>query len=148
VKRFLLDTNVVSETNRRAPSSSVIAWLESVPLHAIFISAVTVGELFVGARAVPHGRRHNELDVWLQGIVASQYAGRILAFDVDAAKLMGDLMASARASGNSPSFVDAQIAATASLHALTVATRNVRHFVPLAVPVLNPWDYQPSVSDG
>jgi toxin FitB len=66
---------------------------------------------------------------------------------VDAAKLMGDLMASARASGNSPSFVDAQIAATASLHALTVATRNVRHFVPLAVPVLNPWDYQPSVSD-
>jgi predicted nucleic acid-binding protein len=84
VKRFLLDTNVVSETNRRAPSSSVIAWLESVPLQAIFISAVTVGELFVGARAVPHGRRHNELDVWLQGIVASQYAGRILAFDVDA----------------------------------------------------------------
>jgi predicted nucleic acid-binding protein len=147
VTRFLLDTNVVSETNRRAPSPRVIAWLESVPLQAIFISAVTVGELFAGARTVPHGRRRIELEAWLQGIVGSQYAGRFLAFDLGAAKLMGDLMASARASGNSPSFVDAQIAATASLHGLTVATRNVRHFAPLVVPVLNPWEYQPSVSD-
>jgi hypothetical protein len=35
---------------------------------------------------------------------------------------------------------DVFIAATAEVHRLRVVTRNVADFLPLGVPVLNPWD--------
>ena len=38
-------------------------------------------------------------------------------------------------------FEDMLIAATASAHRLTVATRNLRDFEPLGVPVLDPWGW-------
>ena len=37
-------------------------------------------------------------------------------------------------------FDDALIAAVAESAGMTVVTRNIKHFEPLGVPCLNPWD--------
>lgn len=42
---FLLDTNVVSELRQVKPHGAVLAWLQSVPESALFVSAVTLGEI-------------------------------------------------------------------------------------------------------
>ena len=51
----------------------------------------------------------------------------------------------ARGQGQAPGFADIIIAATASRHQLTILTRNMRHFEPLGVPALNPFEGLPSL---
>ncbi len=68
---------------------------------------------------------------------------RVMPFDIPAARLAGLLMDGARATGQAPGFADLAIAATAGVHDLTVLTRNVRHFAPLDIPVINPFDSLP-----
>ena len=66
-----------------------------------------------------------------------------MPFDVPAARLAGLLMDRARATGQAPGFADLAIAATAGVRNLTVLTRNVRHFVPLDIPAINPFELLP-----
>ncbi len=71
------------------------------------------------------------------------YGNRILAFDVAAARVAGALSDLARSKGRPPGFADIVIAATAASHELTILTRNTRHFEPLGVPAMNPFDRLP-----
>ena len=61
--------------------------------------------------------------------------GRILAIDTDVAQRCAMLHVP-----NPRSDRDALIAATALVHGLTVATRNVADFNRMGVGVLNPWE--------
>jgi hypothetical protein len=47
----------------------------------------------------------------------------------------------ARGQGHAPGFSDIIIAATAQRHGLTILSRNIRHFTPLNVPVLDPFTH-------
>jgi toxin FitB len=68
----------------------------------------------------------------------SQQSNRVLPFDVAAARIAGALSDRARSKSRSPAFPDLAIAATEAAHGLTVLTGNLRHFVPLNVPVHSP----------
>ena len=46
--RYLLDTNVISELRKTKPHGAVVAWLETLRVEQIFLSAVTMGELQAG----------------------------------------------------------------------------------------------------
>lgn len=104
----------------------------------LYISAVTVAEIEAGiARAVRIGAttKAERLRHWLDAI-EHFYAGRILPFDIEAARAAGAILDRARA--HDPGFEDIAIAATAAAHGLTVLTANERHFAPLGVPSANP----------
>ena len=45
---FVLDTNVVSELMRSAPSTAVLAWMDERPATSLFITAVTEAEVRTG----------------------------------------------------------------------------------------------------
>jgi toxin FitB len=140
VTGFLVDTNVVSETQRPRPATRVVAWLDGAGADNLFISAVSLGELAIGVSGLPRGERRSALERWLSRVVAVKYQGRILPFDADAAWLVGDPMARAKASGRPAQLPDAQIAATAVRHNLTVVTRDVGDFAAFGLPLVNPWD--------
>ena len=72
------------------------------------------------------------------------FADRILPFDAAAARIWGRLMAEGRRAGGSPAVRDAEVAAVALAHGLTVATRNVRDFEALGVAWMNPWRAEPA----
>ena len=74
-----------------------------------------------------------ELTVWLSRLL-TMYGDRVLSLDVPAAQRWGRLSASLGYDS-----VDLMIAATALEYGLTVVTRNVKHFEPTGVPVLNPF---------
>lgn len=132
---FLLDTNVVSEMRKARPHGAVVKWLQSVSHDSILLSAATFGELQAGAEKtrVHDPAKAREIELWIDTISITH---RIIPIN--------DLIARERARllvGRSLHlYEDAVIAATARVHRLTVATRNVKDFVIFSVPVFNPFD--------
>lgn len=137
---LLLDTNVLSEVQRPAPSPKVLAWLHTVDEDRAFISVASIAELRRGIALLEDGRRRTTLAAWLAHDLPSRFAGRILAIDHAVAECWGDLMAQSRRSGVALSVMDGVFAATALANNLTLVTRNMRDFTAFGVPLLNPWD--------
>jgi toxin FitB len=138
---IVLDTNVVSEPRRRRPDSRVQAWVAAQDPERLFVTATVLGELAAGIAIMPRGRRRTAFEAWLRDLVTARFAGRVLAYDADAALIYGDLVAAARARGRTPAIGDAQIAAVARREGMAVATHNVRDFEPLGVVVVDPWQF-------
>jgi toxin FitB len=139
VQRFLLDTNVISETSRVRPDEAVHGWLNSIVLSDLFVSAVSLGELRYGVERLPPGRRRSALETWLTYSVELDYAGRVLPFDGAASGLWGALMRQSELMTGNRNEIDMQIAATAVRHGLILSTRNTKDFAPLGVQVIDPW---------
>ncbi len=136
---ILLDTNILSELMRPAPSPAVMSWLAAQPAASLFISAVTEAELRYGVMLLPEGRRRAELMTALEAMLAEDFAGRILPFDSAAALAFAAIAASRRQAGKPVSQFDAQIAAIAQSRGAELATRNVADFEECGVEIINPW---------
>jgi predicted nucleic acid-binding protein len=131
---FLLDTNVVSELRRSRPHGAVLAWIESIPSSALFLSAVSIGEIQIGIE-VTRGRdpvRAAEIEQWLERIVQTY---QICDLDAASSRIWAKLMQKT----TDDHALDAMIAATAIARDMTVATRNVRDFKSFGVAVVNPF---------
>lgn len=87
-------------------------------------------------------RKAQRLSAWRDALL-HLYGERVLAFGVQEARIAGALSNGARAKGRSPGFADIIIAATAVAHNLILLTRNQRHFKPLGVRTINPFDGLP-----
>lgn len=134
---FLLDTNVVSELRRAEKADArVRRWAATLPVADFFLSAISVLELELGVlwmerRDTAQGAA---LRAWLAGQILPRFDGRILSVDAEVA------LRCARLHVPDPrSHRDALIAATALVHGMTVATRNVSDFTPTGVQTFNPW---------
>ncbi len=140
---FLLDTNAVSmfSPSKAGTSSAFARWVEEQEkLEAIYLSAVTIHEIEKGVRlleAKGATARARLIELFLQGLMAG-YGDRILPVDAETARESGRLEAIAISAGHSPGMADAMIAGMASLHGLTIITRNLKHFVPFGVPARLP----------
>lgn len=136
---FLLDTNVVSETIKPKPEPRVVDWLETQMPADLFLAAQTIGELVRGARKVKEVARRERFESWIEQDLAQQFEGRVLPFDGPTAALWGRLMGDGDRTGRTPAAADAQIAAVAIHHQLTLITRNVKDFEHFDLKLLNPW---------
>ena len=136
---FLLDTNIVSETIKPKPEPRVVDWLETQVSADLFLAAQTLGELFRGARKVKEDTRRERFERWIEQDLAQQFEGRVLPFDGPTAALWGRLMGDGDRAGRTPAAADAQIAAVAIHHQLTLITRNVKDFEHFDLKLLNPW---------
>ncbi|WP_342733492.1 type II toxin-antitoxin system VapC family toxin [Bradyrhizobium sp. B117] len=137
---LLLDTNVLSEVQRPAPSPKVLAWLDTIDEDRTFISVASIAELRRGVAMLEDGRRRTALAAWLAHDLPARFADRVLPNDHAVAERWGDLMAQSHRTGVALSVMDGFFAATALANSLTLVTRNVKDFAALGVPLLNPWD--------
>jgi toxin FitB len=140
---FLLDTNVLSEFNRRGePDPLVKQWLEAADTASLYASVFTFGEIRWGVELLPPSKRRTQLEQWLDRDLPEWFEGRILPVDQAIADKWGLLRAHAQLKGRPLSVVDAVLAATALQHDLTIVSRNVSDFSVVGLAVLNPWDAQ------
>ncbi|MGZ8731704.1 MAG: PIN domain-containing protein [Thermoanaerobaculia bacterium] len=123
--KYLLDTNVVSEPLRPKPSSGVMHRLRQHE-QEIAISSLVWHELRFGAERLPSSRRRAAIERYLNEVVLTTMP--ILDYDRAAADWHAHERARLAARGETPSFVDGQIAAIAWVHELTVVTFNDSHF--------------------
>jgi len=137
---IVIDTNVVSELMRAAPSEAVLDWFGRRAASDLHISAVTEAELRRTVAILPGGHRRDALADAIDAMVAEDFADRVLAFDGSAAVAFAAIFAERRASGRPISFPDCQIAATARARGAAVATRNIGDFEGCGIDVVNPWD--------
>ena len=137
---IILDTNVVSEPMRANANPAVHAWLDRQIAETLFLTTTSLSELLVGIELLPSGRRRGGLASALAEILEKLFGARILPFDRTAAVAYVPLIGKARNAGRTVSVGDAQIAAIATVHGFTVATRDTEPFLAAGVPVINPWE--------
>ncbi|HEX3302094.1 MAG TPA: type II toxin-antitoxin system VapC family toxin [Thermomicrobiales bacterium] len=137
---LLLDTNVLSEWQKTQAAEAVVRFGEEIKHQNTMISVISVAEFGYGVARLPLGRKRTELELWLAN-VENEYSGRILAIELETARVWANLVARLRGSGRNITEADAWIAATAIQHGLQLATRNVRDFAETGVPLINPWDF-------
>ena len=97
----LIDTNVVSELMRAAPSVAVLAWMDELPLRELFVSAITEAEIRTGIAILPVGARRRGLTDAAERTLGGLFAGRVLPFDSGAARAYADIAGITRAARSS-----------------------------------------------
>lgn len=141
---ILLDTNVLSELMRPQPNETVVNWIDAQNRAELFISTITVAEIWYGIARLPDGKRKTTYAAIASKLFDQLFAGRILALEYPSAKLQAEILARREQAGQIISMADAQIAAIC--HAMapadsvpTLATRNIKDFTNLGLKLVNPW---------
>jgi predicted nucleic acid-binding protein len=135
VTRYLLDTNIISNAVKPAPSPALATWMSAQADEDLFVSAITLAEIRRGVLERPAGRKRRELEEWFSGRSgpAALFAGRVLPFDEMAAMAWATLMAEGTARGRPRSAIDMMIAAIAEANDCVVVTDNEKDFAGLAI---------------
>ena len=134
---YLLDTNVISELRKGNKAHPVVIdWIKRCPIHHQFVSAISLMELEIGILAMQRRDQiqGRQLRAWFEEKVLPVFKARVLPVDTSVALRCAKLH-----SPNPRSERDALIAATAAVHGMTVATRNVKDFALPGIDVVNPW---------
>ena len=136
---YLLDTCVISELVKPRPDVNVVRWVDSVDERKLFLSVLTVGELEKGIAKLQESSRKSDLREWLVHDLVERFSERILPVDAAVAVAWGRIQGEAERGGMKLPVIDSLLAATAEIHRLTLATRNVADFDRCGATVFNPW---------
>jgi len=136
---IVLDTNVISETMRRKPDGTVVAWLDNQPPNDLYLCTPVLAEIFYGISRLEQSERKVALLRGCREMVSQVFEGRILAFDLSAAEIYGSLVATRERAGRPISVMDALIAAIARSQRAILATRNVSDFAGTGLELVNPF---------
>ena len=136
---IILDTDVLSALMDNVPDERVTRWLDRQPTESIWITSVTEFEVRLGIAKLPAGRRRSDLHSRYEKLLGEYLENRLLDFDSASAREAAALAAARERRGRPIDMRDAFIAGIAVARRATLATRNVRHFDDLSVPVVDPW---------
>lgn len=136
---IILDTNIVSEMMKTAPSRTVLDWLNAQDAASLYVTTITLAEIGYGLRLLPDGQRRRLLAERFDQFIARAFDQRILSFDAAAARAYGDIMGHRKELGRPISITDGQIAAIARANGFGIATRNIKDFEDSQIALINPF---------
>jgi toxin FitB len=135
---YLLDTCVISELVKLAPSSRVVNWINNIPSERLFLCSLTIGEIRKGLTKLPESKKKEKLTDWLNTLLEN-YQDRIYPIDITVAENWGVIQGKAENEGMPMSSIDGLIAATSHTHNLILVTRNEKDFQASNLSIINPW---------
>jgi predicted nucleic acid-binding protein len=133
VTRYLLDTNILSNATKPAPSESLLAWMAEQADENLFIASLVVAEIWFGVLDAPAGKKRALLENWFRGPEGPQalFADRVLPFDEKAGLIWARLMAEGAKAGRPRSALDMILAAIAEANDCMLVTDNEKNFAGL-----------------
>lgn len=133
--KYLLDTNVVSEIQKKKPNPQVIAWFSVVHYSQLHISCITIGEIRKGMLKLSKNDSVASLKLkkWLEELIID-YNERILNIDKEIFEEWGELM-----SIDGTNAIDALIAAQAKQNNMILVTRNTKHYNMFNIKIFDPF---------
>ena len=136
---IFLDTNVMSETLKKAPDSAVTAWLVRHDAE-LALSTVAVAEIAFGIQKIRPDQRADRLE---EGLVSwrRRFSDKMFAFTEEAALAYGNIMGDAARQGRGMSAPDGMIAAIARINGGRLATRNLKDFETTGLELISPWQF-------
>jgi len=137
---FLLDTAVVSELVGKNPSGAVLKWIDGQDEASLYLSVLTIGEIEKGVARLSASARRSRLQSWVRRDLVERFGGRLLPIDTRTAARWGSIAGESERRGKPLPVIDCLIAATALVHGLAVATRNVGDFERCGATCVNPWN--------
>ncbi len=135
-RRFLLDTNIISERLRPAPNRGIVDGMRRHEGECATASPVW-HELLYGCYLLPPSRRRSAIEKYLHGVVAVGLP--ILDYDAEAAAWHAAERARLSRAGKTPRFADGQIAAIAKVHDLEIITTNLKDYLPFEGIRIRDW---------
>lgn len=136
---ILIDTNIISELMKLKPDVKVLHWLNQQETDQLFITTVSIAEIMYGLQSLPDGKRRYFLEIAFEKAIEEGFRDRILAFDEEAARVYGRIMAHRKKLGRPMSILDGQIAAIAFVFHCKLATRNIKDFQNCDLELINPF---------
>ncbi len=136
---IFVDTNVISETLRKAPNEAVLAWLVRHDAE-LALPTVTIAEVAFGIQKIRPDERADRLEHGLSQW-RHRFAGRIFGLTEEAALAYGDIMGTARRQGRGMSAPDGMIAAIARVNGGRLATRDLNDFGATGLDLISPWNF-------
>ncbi|WP_414623283.1 type II toxin-antitoxin system VapC family toxin [Calothrix sp. CCY 0018] len=135
-RRFLLDTNIISEPLRPIPNSNVMEKLRQYE-DEIVITTIVYHELLFGCYRLPESKKRQTIERYIQEVIEPHIP--FISYDVNAAKWHATERARLMKTGKTPSFADSQIAAIAKVNNLILVTNNVSDFVNFSELKIENW---------
>ncbi len=134
--RFLLDTNIISEINKKIPNKLVVDKMNQYQGEVVTASVV-IHELLFGCLRLPResGRRRF-LEDYIEEIPVKM---PVLDYDLNAAKWHAQERARLSKIGKTPAFIDGQIASIAFCNDLILVTNNVADFQDFEDLIIENW---------
>jgi tRNA(fMet)-specific endonuclease VapC len=123
--KYLLDTNVISEAVKTEPDRHVMTRIEKHQDEVVTASPVW-HELQYGCQRLPISRKREVIEAYLENVIQKNLV--ILPYDERAAVWHARERARLTAQGQTPPYVDGQIAAIAKVNGLILVTRNTSDF--------------------
>jgi predicted nucleic acid-binding protein len=117
----------------------VVAWLDDQPAESLWITSITLFEARYGLELMAAGKRKSLLQERFERLLQDDLENRVLLFDVNAATEAASLAADRRTNGRPVDMRDTFIAGIALARRARLATRNLKHFTDLSVPIVSPW---------
>ncbi len=136
---ILLDTNILSALMLREPDTAVVSWLDRQSVESVWTTTITVFEIRFGLENLAGGKRRHQLEDIFNQALEIDLEGRVLPFDLAAARASASIAAQQRKIGRPVEIRDVQIAGIALANKATLATRNIRHFQGLGIHLIDPW---------
>ncbi|MEI9407341.1 MULTISPECIES: type II toxin-antitoxin system VapC family toxin [Mesorhizobium] len=136
---IFVDTNVISETLRKAPDTAVLAWLVRNDAE-LALPTVAIAEIAFGIQKIRPDERADRLELGLSQW-RHRFADRIFGLTEEAALAYGEIMGAAARQGRGMSAPDGMIAAIARVNGGRLATRNLNDFGATGLDLISPWDF-------
>jgi len=132
---YLVDANVLSEPTKPGPVPQVVDWLRAHE-RELAVDPIILGEVRFGIHLLAAGKRRRRLKRWFNQGVANMLC---LPWNTATGLRWAELLADLRRAGLAMSVKDSMIAATALVHRLTLATRNLKDFRKAGLNVVDPF---------
>lgn len=140
--KYLLDTCIISEMLKPFPNKQVIEWIEAIDEETLFLSVLTIGEIYKGINKLPDSKRKADIQRWMKHDLHQRFEGRILEINEETAKIWGRLQGKAEKAGKKMPVIDSLLAATAIFYDFILVTRNISDIEFSEASVFNPWSDQ------
>lgn len=137
--RYLLDTNVISESVKTRPNEVVLTLLEKHQ-NEIALAAPVWHELNFGCERLPISPKRKLIETFLNDVVRPNIV--ILPYDERAARWHAIERARLVGLGLTPPFIDGQIAAVSIVNDLILVTRNVQDYTVFTGLKIENWHTQ------
>ncbi len=137
---IFLDTNVLSDFARRNGDPLVRAWFLQQRPEELAVSSVVLMEMAFGAERIWLRDGSDRFLAGLKTLIETSFVSRIYDLDLEASLLAGRFRAQREKVGRPLHVQDAMMAAICAVHGGTLATRNIKDFEGLDLPLVNPFE--------
>lgn len=136
---WIVDTNVISEQNRKNPNTNVLSWLGDTPFASIFTTEVTLAEIRYGIEIQTDAEKAAGIQTWLDRKVRPIFSDRVLRVNEGVLVRWRLLSRKLQQSRKPTPPTDLLIAAIAIENSCGIATRDVDPFLATGIPTINPF---------